>query len=182
MLKRNKDLKTMTIIALALSVVGIAFACVAMNVALNIKKTESVWNVNFADLTIEKEGTVVTEQPIIDSTSMSNLKMTLKNKNDSVTYRFKVKNDGAVDAKLKVISEIKPTCVVTENNIANTTITDACSKYVYALTYNDGSLVNTGDVLKAGFNKELVLKIQYLGDATGIEVKNLDFILLFEQV
>lgn len=181
MFKKNKELKTMAAISLVLSVVGIAFACVAMNVALTHQKTESIWDVSFVDLAVEKEGTATSEQPIVNLTSMSNVKAVLKNKNDSVTYRFKIRNNGAVDAKLNVLSEIKPTCIVTDKNITNTTTMDACSKFVYTLTYDNGSTIKPGDILKAGFNKELILVVQYLGDNTEIEVRDLDFMLLFEQ-
>lgn len=179
MLKKNKELRKMTIVALGLSVIGVAFACVAMNVALSMKKTESVWDVNFVDLVVEKNGEATSEQPVINSTSMSDFHMTLKNKDDSVTYRFKLKNAGAVDARLKVISEMKPVCTVVDRNSAS----NVCNNVSYTLTYNDGKAVSTGDIIKSGFNKELTLKVEYVGNvSTEVEINNLDFILLFEQV
>lgn len=179
MLKKNKELRTMTIIALILSVVGIAFACVAMNIALDAKQNERALSVRFGDLEIEKKGTVTSEQPIIELTSLSNVKATLKNKDDSVTYRFKVINEGVKDARLKVLSKIKPKCVVLDQNASS----DGCEKVEYFLTYNNGIEVKSGDVLKSGFNKELILNVKYSGNvSTLIEVSDLDFIFLFEQV
>lgn len=179
MFKKNKELRLMTLIALGLSVVGVVFACVAMNVALNIKKTESVWNVSFTDLVEETQGTGSSKSvPIITSTSISNFHVNLMRTDDTITYKFKIKNSGAVDAKIKVVSDIIPTCIV---NSMNST-TDVCSEVSYKLTYSDGTLVKVGDVVSSGTSKEVKLTIEYFGDSiTSLELTDLDFMLLFEQ-
>lgn len=179
MFKKNKEIKMMALVALGLSVVGIMIAGIAMNVSLNAKKTESVWDINFTDLAVENKGTAEAIQPTMNATSMSNFKTTLMRTGDSTSYKFKIKNNGAVNARLKVMSEIKPTCMVADKDSS----TEVCSDVSYNLTYNDGSAVSTGDVISAGTSKEVILKVEYLGaNLTNVEVSNLDFILLFEQV
>lgn len=179
MFKKNKEMRLMTLFALALSVVGIVFACLALNVALNAEKTASVWDVNFTNLVVDKEGTASFEAPVLNSTSMSDFKVGLMRNGDSVTYRFRIRNDGAVDARVKVMSDFVPTCVVND-----TTLTaDPCSEVAYSLTYANGDVVSIGDVVSSGTSKEVLLNIKYFGEAiTDLEVYNLDFMLLFEQV
>ena len=78
-----------------------------------------------------------------------------------------------------MLSDIVPTCTVTDINSS----TDVCSKVNYLLTYNNGELVKIGDVVSAGTSKEILLSVEYFGDnVTAIEINNLDFMLLFEQV
>ena len=179
MFKKNKELRMLTLMALGLSVVGIVFACVAMNVALDNKRAESVWAVNFTSLSEEKSGTASSVIPSVNSTSLSNFKVNLMRSGDSVTYKFRITNDGAVDARLKVMSDIIPTCTVMDMNSS----TEACSKISYELTYTDGKAVSTGDIVSAGTSKEAMLTIKYNGDSlTSLEITDLDFILLFEQV
>lgn len=179
MFKKNKEIKMMALVALGLSVVGIMVAVIAMNVSLNAKRTESVWDINFTNLAIENKGTAKAIQPTINATSMSDFKTTLMRTGDRTTYRFKIKNNGAVNARLQVISQFNPTCVVVDRDSS----TEACSDVSYNLVYNDGTAVSTGDIISAGTSKEVVLTVEYLGkNLTNVEISDLDFILLFEQV
>lgn len=178
MFKKNKEIKFMVLLALALSVLGIVFALVAMNVALDAKKTESVWAINFTDLKEESTGSASGEGVVINSTTMTGKKVILKRSNDSVTYRFKIKNDGAVDAKLRVMEDIIPTCIVTSGDDS----LDACGAVSYSFSYIDGTPVNLGDVVKAGTSKEVMLTVRYNGSKLAtVEISNLDVWLLFEQ-
>lgn len=179
MLKKNKELKMMTFFALGLSVVGIVFACIAMNVSLTTKAEKSVWNVKFADLNVFTNGTATAAgQAQLNSTSLSNTSIVLMRKNDSVSYKFRIRNSGTIDAEIKFLSKIRPTCVVTEMNSS----TDACNSVDYTLTYSDGTAVNVGDIISSGTSKEVVLKVEYLGNAiTEMEITDLDLALVAEQ-
>lgn len=178
MFKKNKEIKLMVLLALLLSVLGIVFALVAMDVALDAKKTESVWAINFTDLKEESTGYASSEGVTINSTSIGGMKVTLKRSNDRVTYRFKIKNEGAVDAKLRVMEDIIPTCIVTSGD----TSLDICGEVSYSFSYIDGTKVNLGDVVKAGTSKEVMLTVKYTGSKlTTVEISDLDVLLLFEQ-
>ncbi len=179
MFKKNKDIKVMALFALGLSVIGVVFACVTMKVALATKTPEMVWDLKFSDLVVEKKGNASSSQPNVNVTSIDNIKVKLMREGDSVIYRFKIKNKGSVDAKLKVMSKMNPTC-----SVINKILTiDACRNVSYTLTYNDGTTLTNADVIKAGTSKEIIMKIEYLGkEFTEVEITDLDLMLLFEQV
>lgn len=181
MFKKNKEFRYMVWVSLVLAVVGVLFSCIAMNEVLKVKRIKlvDVWKVDFVDLMEEKIGTASSFRPTLNSTSISDFKVGLMRKGDKVIYKFKVRNSGTVDARIKVLSDIAPTCTVNDINSS----TDVCSKVNYLLTYNNGELVKIGDVVSAGTSKEILLSVEYFGDnVTAIEINNLDFMLLFEQV
>lgn len=175
MFKKFKDMKVMVFCALCLSVLGIVCATVAMGVALNMKATEAVWDVRFGDLRVESNGTASSNIPSINVTGMSDFDVKLLRENDSVTYKFRVRNSGAVDAKVGMVSKIKPVCV-DNGDYGN------CGMVNYKLSYNDGTLINPGDVVKAGTSKELYLTVSYNGNnMASLNISDLDFMITFEQ-
>ena len=175
MFKKFKDMKVMVFCALCLSVLGIVCATVAMSVALNMKATEAVWDVRFGDLRVESTGSGSSNIPSINVTGMSDFNINLLRENDSVTYKFRIRNNGAVDAKVGMVSRLKPVCI-DSGNYGN------CGLVNYKLSYVDGSLINPGDVIKAGTSKEVYLVVTYNGkNMTSINVSDLDFMITFEQ-
>ena len=175
MFKKFKDMKVMVFCALCLSVLGIVCATVAMGVALDMKATEAVWDVRFGDLRVESNGSASSNVPNINVTGMSNFDINLLRENDSVTYKFRIRNNGAVDAKVGMVSKLKPVCIDI-NNYGN------CGMVNYRLTYNDGSIINPGDVIKTGTSKEVYLTVNYSGSSmTSLKISDLDFMITFEQ-
>ncbi len=178
MFKKINNLKQMSIYSFVMSLIGIFLAVLALAVALTMEEPKNLWNVEFTNVSVQKNGEVSTSTPRIISTSMKDLVVQLRKTNDSVIYKFRVTNNGSVDAKVKVISDIRPTCVVLIDGVT----TDTCSHVNYKLSYSNGTSVGVGDVVKAGTSKEMMLEVKYIGeDNTDMKIDNLDFIVLFEQ-
>lgn len=177
MFKKNKELRWLTLGALLLSTFGLVVAYVAMSTALDIKEYNNVWSVNFTDVNVETTGGATATTPDVNVTSMNNFDVKLMNKGDSVTYNFKVKNSGGVDAILKVVSDIEAECLVLEGN------ENSCSNVSYELTYGDGKSVSTGDVITHDTYIEMMFKVTYNGEeSVQIVMDDFDIILLYEQV
>lgn len=170
--KKKKQVKWMILGTMFLSVIGLVIAYIAMYTALNINEVNRFWSVNFDSLEEMIEGDASTKASVLNSTSLTVSKIDLFKKNDSVTYKFKVRNTGGVDARLIVVSDMFATC----NG-------NGCSDVKYEFMYSNGQNVATGDILKADTNMELVLSIEYVGESeTKISLSDLELLLIYEQV
>ena len=169
MIKKRKELKALAAGALLLAVFGIVSSFIAMGTALSIKEVNHFWKVDITDVKIDSSGTVKTEGVEVFSTSLNNINVHF-NSAGEVSYNFKIKNSGAVDAILRGIHINRPLCGLSCD----------CSQVNYKLTYEDGREVLTGDMINSETNMKMKLVVSYTGD-TSIVVKDLDLILLYEQ-
>ena len=175
--KKKKQMKWMVLCALLLASFGLVVSYVAMYTALSIKETSNVWNVNFTSLKEIKKGNVSTKLPVVNATSMTGLVVNFNNSNDSVTYNFKIKNTGGVDAKLAYINEIEPLC-----NVNQAVEENVCNSISYEFKYANGGYVTTGDVLKKDSYVDVIFTIRYNGISNvGIRLSNLDIVMVYEQ-
>lgn len=169
--KKNKQLRMLSLSALLLSAFGLVAAFVAMGTALSIKEANHFWDVNVLDATANTKGFVAVSGLEVSSTSLNNMDITFEKKG-TATYKFRIRNSGAVDAVLKYINITKDSCVADHNS---------CDEVSYKLTYNDGREVVIGDVINSGTNMEINLVVDYNGATEGVIIKGLDLVLLYEQ-
>lgn len=168
MFKKRKELKCLAIGALLISVFGLIVSYIAMSTALNIREANHIWKVSIVDLKVDTSSGASQSNMGVEVTSLNDIDM-IFNGNGTITYKFKLKNTGAVDAVLKSINYGRSLCSG-----------DNCCNVSYKLTYADGRDVLEGDVVNYGTYMDMMLVISYEG--TGVKVEDFDFIMLYEQV
>lgn len=89
---------------------------------------------------------------------------------DSVTYTLEVKNGGTMDAILSSMNVEAPS-TLEERNLE------------YTITYSDGTTITSGDTLKAGYSKTIVVVLKFKDSATSIPstdtISNFGFTLIY---
>ena len=173
-MKDNKKvLYGLVALALVLSVVGISIGFAAMSTDLTINGSAEVvpasWNIKFKDLsspTITGDAEVTTAPTITSDTHIGNYAVKLTKPGDSVTYTFKVANDGTIDAKLTDFIKATPTFTGT-GATASADATIVQNNFVYTVTYSDDTAITKNtDELDAESYKTVKLVVGYKADAT----------------
>ena len=170
---------------------GIAYAAFTKNISISgtgtVNKTS--WKIVFKDLETPPVLTGDAEQvstPTIkqNGTELSDYRVYFYKNNDSITYTFKVANDGNFDAKLTSINIPTPTCTKTLAGV-NSDATTTCSNLTYTLKYDDGTNLQLNDTLDAGTYRTLKLKLEYTSTSqptADVEISNLGISLTYTQV
>ena len=175
-MKDNKKvLYGLVALALVLSVVGISIGFAAMSTDLTINGSAEVvpasWDIKFKDLsspTITGDAVVTTAPTITSDTHIGNYAVKLTKPGDSVTYTFKVANDGTIDAVLTDFIKATPTFTGTgATAAADATIVQ--NNFVYTITYSDDTAITKDtDELDAESYKTVKLVVGYKDDATAL--------------
>lgn len=173
-MKDNKKvLYGLVALALVLSVVGISIGFAAMSTDLTINGSAEVvpasWDIKFKDLsspTIAGDAEVTTAPTITSDTHIGNYAVKLTKPGDSVTYTFKVANDGTIDAKLTDFIKATPTFTGT-GATASADATIVQNNFEYTVTYSDDTAITKDtDELDAESYKTVKLVVGYKADAT----------------
>ena len=168
-MERGNSGKLIAIVALVIGVVGLSVGFAAYSSTLNITSNANVevtnsndWNVGFGDATEMAGTTVATAKTVNGTTSSSNngtLRMqkytleqgtaaTLQNTNgSSVTYAFKIRNDGSIAANLGSIASQGITCRYNPNATGRTLEGDETSSIGKQVTPNaDAEIANCANL------------------------------------
>ena len=173
-MKDNKKiLYGLVALALVLSVAGISIGFAAMSTDLTINGSAEVvpasWDIKFKDLsspTITGDAEVTTAPTITSDTHIGNYAVKLTKPGDSVTYTFKVANDGTIDAKLTDFIKATPTFTGT-GATASADATIVQNNFEYTVTYSDDTAITKDtDELDAESYKTVKLVVGYKADAT----------------
>ena len=173
-MKDNKKvLYGLVALALVLSVVGISIGFAAMSTDLTINGSAEVvpssWDIKFKDLsspTITGDAEVTTAPTITSDTHIGNYAVKLTKPGDSVTYTFKVANEGTIDAKLTDFIKATPTFTGT-GATASADATIVQNNFEYTVTYSDDTAITKNtDELDAESYKTVKLVVGYKADAT----------------
>lgn len=189
----NKDnsTKIIALAALVLAVVSItvAFATITSNLKINgTANLSPAFKVNFMDLSnaiIEGDASI-SNDPTLKATSLTNVKVIFTATNESVTYKFNLKNGGVIPARISSYVKTTPICTGanTDPTIATNDANLVCSNLSFSLTYTDtGDEVKVGDIIPINTNKNLTFAIKFTGNTMPIDMVNVDNItatLLFE--
>ena len=163
----KKVLYGLVVLALVLSVVGISIGFAAMSTDLTINGSAEVvpasWDIKFKDLsspTITGDAEVTTAPTITSDTHIGNYAVKLTKPGDSVTYTFKVANDGTIDALLTNFIKATPTFTGTgATAAADATIVQ--NNFVYTITYSDDTAItkNTDELDAKSYKNSFELSL-----------------------
>lgn len=180
MKNNTKFLYGIIAVAFVLSVVGISVGFAAMSSNLNVNGQSEVvpasWKIKFKDIstpTITGNAEVVTAPQIESDTHIGNYDIKLSMPGDSVTYTFKVINDGTIDAELSNYTFNTPTITGTGDSAASDASIVA-NNLIYTLTYDDGTTIQTNDELLKNEYKTLKLTVSYDYNATELPVNQVN--------
>ncbi len=177
-MEKERKIKTLSLVALIVAVIGLTVAFAALSQTLTINGTAKVntatWDIHFESLSEASltGDASVTTAPTINvgkdeaakpNTDISNFEVVLTKPGDSVTYTFDVTNAGTIDATLGTLTKTAPECSSPTSVEEDATI--VCDGLTYTLTYTDGGQeVKQNDVLNHGETKNLTLKLSYDSD------------------
>ncbi len=180
-MEKERKIKTLSIVALIVAVLGLTVAFASLSQVLTIRGTTTAkggkWDIHF-----EKDGSGATMvKPVktgeaeatdasLNSTSISGIAVTLKKPGDTVTYEFDVKNAGTINAKIGALTEKKGICESLDGE-SQENEEMVCSHLVYSLQYKEDSGnkdVKVNDDLNKTDKKTMVLTIAYDGNADEI--------------
>ena len=196
MKNNRKVLYGLVALALLLSVVGISIGFAAMSQELKIEGTAEVvpasWSILFKDLsqkTVAGDGQEL-DDPTLTATIIKDFDVRLTKPGDSVSYTFKVANDGTIDAKLSDIQFGTPTYTGTATGEAKTSDESiVASNLVFTLKYLDGTTesdLSVGDTLAHDTYRTLKLTVAYDESAdelptAAVEIEGLSVTLTYVQ-
>lgn len=196
-MEKERKIKTLSLVALIVAVLGLTVAFAALSQTLTINGSATVdtatWDIHFANLSsgATTGGASVTTEPTIKadssgkaSTVIGDYDVVLTKPGDSVTYTFDVTNAGTVDAILSSLTKaVKPTC--TSNASVENDATIVCDGLTYSLTYTDTSTeVKENDTLNKGETKNMTLKLEFESDTLptdDVSISNLGIIFNYAQ-
>lgn len=167
-MQKDRRTRVVAITVIAIAVVALSIGYATLNQVLNISGTANIkgqtWDVVFEDLTepTAHNGLVGSAKGISANLTSTTLTFAaeLNLPGDSITYRFKVANNGSIDA---ILSETPVISGLSEAQAQNV---------IYEFTYEDGTLITMNDELPAGEKKNLKLVIKLEPDATTVSAED----------
>ncbi len=150
---RRKNFNVLMIAVATLSLVIIVSLVYAgftgqLNITGTAVQRTSNWDIHFENLSnITTTGSAkVLSQPALDgTTTIEDYSVSTTSPGDTISFTFKVVNDGNYNASISSVSVGTPECTGTDT----TSNTNVCGKLTYTLTYENGATVQTGDMLYA---------------------------------
>ena len=199
-MEKERRIKTLSLVALIVAVLGLTVAFAALSQTLTINGTASInsatWDVHFANLS-EASTTgdaSVSTPPTLNATSISDFEAVLTKPGDSITYEFDIVNGGTIDATISNFTEDVGFCTSLigsqvnddndasycdlddSNDVTESDISIANNNFTYTLTYKDGGeKVKRGDTLGKGETKRVVLKLEFNADSDWLPTHDLKF-------
>ena len=130
--------------------IGYATYSTGLNISGNSKVNAASWDVHFDDLDVTA-GSVATEDPaeIVDDTTVE-FGVKLTDPNDFYEFTVKVVNDGSIDAMVDALV-LSPSLTPTQENYIG-----------YTVTYEDDTLIEPDQELKAGTFETIKVRFEYL--------------------
>lgn len=189
-MERNRKIKTLSLVALIVAVLGLGVAFAALSSKLTIngsaKAQAGSWNIHFAktlDMPTQTTGDASFTEPTLSDTSILGFKATVTKPGDSVTYYFDIVNSGTVDALVDnyVFESGYQDCAATRVsdhpecklydfnsdgviNGSDYSVIKASIKY--GLYYTDNNKeIKSGDTISAGETKHAKLVVEYLSSS-----------------
>lgn len=155
----DRGFRTTVIIALIAAIFCLSIGYASFSTILQINSISAVsnqsWMIKFTAVSLPTiVGSAKEKSSPVASSTLINFNVELQAPGDMISYTFKIKNSGTIDAKLDSTPSI--------TGIPN----DLKEKLVYTLTYEDGTLIKAGDTLLSGSEKSFKLVITYIDDST----------------
>lgn len=161
-MEKERKIKSMSLVAMIVAVLGLTVAFAALSQTLTINGTAKVekatWDIHYAAAdgasanktkSTHSANVTVTEGDV-SGTTVSGLSATLTKPGDTVTFYWDVVNNGDIDAYISslvpaTIDNTQLQCTATNNQDA----TNVCNDLVFTFKYVDGDAVKTNDTLAA---------------------------------
>ena len=179
-MRKWNAMKTLSIISLVISIIGLLVAYITMRNYLS-KTDEVIWNVKFSNLSAVKYGQANYVLPSISDTSLGDSKVSFMSSDDSVTFVFDVENLGTIDAVLGTISKGELKCVGTGQN-AVLDAKSVCDSIQYTLKYEDGANVSLNDLLDKGDRRTIKLMLKSTANPTSmVTVTGFNVAMIYHQ-
>lgn len=185
-MERNRKIKTLSLVALIVAVLGLGVAFAALSSKLTIngraKAQAGSWNIHFAktlNMPTQTTGNASFTEPTLSDTSILGFKATVTKPGDSVTYYFDIVNSGTVDALVDnyVFESGYQDCAATRVsdhpecklydfnsdgviNGSDYSVIKASIKYGLYYTDNNKEII-AGDEIRAGETKHAKLVVEY---------------------
>ena len=189
-MERNRRLKIFGIVALVLGVLGLVVAFAAMSRVLKINGTGNVdranWDIHFRNVTFlsKSETASISGDPEPSNTNkgvtITGLNVTLKQPGDYVTYTADIKNEGDIDAAIKLVTP--PSLTERQNELFE-------FKAEYTDVQAKGSkVIQDGDILRAGDIKNITITFKYKDEVVASQLPSqaeaitLTYSILYEQL
>lgn len=194
-MKSEFRVQVLSVLAIVISITALTIGFAAFSSTLTIEGTATVentsWDVHFETLSGSTlvGSAVVNTPPTINTNNavLSTYDVSLSVPGDSVSYTVNVKNSGSYDAILSSIIVPTPTCTGT-GTYATTDETNVCNNLTYTLTYSDGTVIQTGDIISAGDSETLKLTLEYVAfddssllPTDDVAISNLGISLVYAQ-
>lgn len=186
-MEKERKIKTLSLVALLVAVLGLTVAFAAMSRTLTINGTATIdaakWDIHFANLGEAQIGGHATAANTAaiqeDTTVIDGIDITLTRPGDSVTYTFDVVNAGTIDAKVSSFTKnALPTCTGKATDATKKANDEAiiCNSenLTYSITYADGTAIAENDELLHGQTKSLKLTLAYKDTATVLPSDDVD--------
>lgn len=178
-MNKEREMKTLVIAALVISVVAIGVGFAAFSTTLQINGTATVntdgktWNVFFEKIEKTAESTVgvdSTEPTITNGTAgenttkaaISTISAAFTAPKQKLQYKITVKNAGSYDAKLTAADLTTTLTAAGTGEKAETDAANVIKNSIFTFTKADGSAVNVGtDTIAAGQSQEYLYTLEY---------------------
>ena len=192
-LERKKYYIPLLIVTISLFGIAIAYAALSQNLNVTVAKvTQNAlsWDVALVAGTVNAtvEGTSDTGRSCgtatVTATSISVANTTLSKPEDGCVYKFQVKNNGGINAKLNSITPTKPTSTTCTTASGGNMV---CGNITYKVTTDatGNTLVTTSNAsITAGATNDLYLVVRYTGsnvNSTEVSQSSAKFTLVYGQ-
>lgn len=159
MRKDSRNFLMVILGVLLVSIIGLSIAYALLSVTLNITGISEVaatgWDVHFEKVSSSISGvsySVASSGTSVDFTTSLSLP------GDSISLPLYVVNDGGIDAILAAEPIISG-------------LTTSQDVYInYSVTYSDGTIIKSGDILQAGESTQILLTLEYDKDITASQL------------
>ena len=189
-MEKQRKIKVLGIVALVLGLIGLTIAFAAMSRVLKINGTGNVdranWDIHFRNVTfLSKSATAsISGDPEPSNTNkgvtITGLNVTLKQPGDYVKYTADIKNEGDIDAAIKLVTP--PSLTERQNELFE-------FKAEYTDVQAKGSKeIQDGDILRAGDIKNITITFKYKDEVVASQLPSqaeaieLTYSILYEQL
>ena len=175
-MEKERRIKTLSLVALIVAVLGLTVAFAALSQTLTINGTASInsatWDIHFENLGSDTNGdATINGEPTLNATTISGINVTLTKPNDSVIFLVDIVNDGTIDAKVESI-EVSELCTLSspvescdwdnDGEVTETDIQKVNDNLTFVAGYNDDSTsIKVNDTLNIGETKKIAIAIGY---------------------
>lgn len=160
-MERERRIKTLSLVALIIAIVGLTIAFAALSTTLRINGAATLdaakWGIKFENLSDgETTGDAsINDTAIIedDLVTINKINVSLSTPGDTVTYKVDLVNEGTINAEIY--------------SIETPSLTEEQERYInFEVKYEDGTEVRQGDILNKDTRKKLTIKIEFDKDIT----------------